>query len=280
MKRNYRLRKSVFRFLNYLLVALIVLFMVGPVLWIIITSLQPMSNLMSVPPKVSWQSMTGVYYRELFANASFTKSLENTALITVISTAAVLIISCLGAYAVARFHFPHKEVFLFSILGLQLGPAVAYLIPLFIMVRQLGLIDTHIGVILVFVAFVVPLGIWLLRGFFEDIPRELEPAARMDGCSRFGAFYRIILPLARGGIMATAIFVFISIWGDFLIPLVLTFSRATTLTIFASAFGGLHNVNYGGAAATAVISGMPTIILAIVFRRYLVRGLMEGSVKK
>lgn len=280
MQRNYRLRKSVFRLLSYLVMALIVLFMVGPVLWIIITSLQPMENLMSAPPRVSWQALTGAYYQELFANTSFTKSLGNTALITVFATALVLIVSSLGAYAVARFRFPHKELFLFSILGLQLGPAIAFLIPLFILIRWLGLIDTHAGVILVLVAFVVPLGIWLLRGFFEDIPRELEPAARMDGCSRFGAYYRIVLPLARGGIMATGIFVFISIWGEFLIPLVLTFSRATTLTIFASAFGGLHNVNYGSAAATAVISGVPTIILAILFRRYLVRGLMEGSVKR
>ena len=119
-----------------------------------------------------------------------------------------------------------------------------------------------------------------IRGFFEDIPRELEPAARMDGCTRFGAFFRIVLPLARGGIMATAIYVFIACWGEFFIPLVVTFSKATTLTVFASAFGGLHEVNYGAAAATAVMSGVPSIFLALFFRRYLIRGLLEGSVKK
>jgi multiple sugar transport system permease protein len=256
------------------------LFMIGPVIWIIITSFQPMSNLMSAPLKVSFSDLTLTYYKELFGDPNFVKSLKNTILITSISTLVVLGISSLGAYAVARFYFPKKELFLFSILGLQLGPAVAFLIPLFIMIRTLRLIDTYLGVILIFVAFVVPIGIWLLRGFFEDIPRELEPAARMDGCSHFGAYFRIILPLAKGGLIATGTFIFISIWGEFLIPLVLTFSKATTLTVFASAFSGLHEVNYGGAAATAVISGIPTIILAIIFRRYLVRGLLEGSVKK
>jgi len=275
-----RRRRALGQAFTYLALVLIMIFVVGPIIWIAITSLQPMSNLMSVPLKVSFSNVTFEYYRSLFADRNFVKSVINTVVTTVVSTVLVLAVSSLGAYAVARFRFANKELLLFSILGIQLGPAVAYLIPLFIMVRWLGLIDTWIGLILVFLAFVVPIGIWLLRGFFEDIPRELEPAARMDGCSRFGAFSRIILPLARGGIMATAIFVFISIWGDFLIPLIVTFSHSITLTVFASAFSGTYDVNYGGAAATAVISGLPTILLAIIFRRHLIRGLTEGSVKR
>lgn len=278
--KSYRLRKVVGRIASYGLLWGIMIFILGPIIWVAITSFQPMSNLMTVPPRVSLSEMSLTYYRELFEDAQFTKSLKNTISITSLSTLLVLAISALGAYAAARFQFPGKDVLLFSILGLQLGPAVAFLIPLFIMVRGFGLIDTHLGVILVFTAFVVPVGIWLLRGFFEGIPHELEPAARMDGCSRIGAFIRVILPLAKGGLAATSTFVFISIWGDLLVPLVLTFSRATTLTVFASAFGGMHNVNYGGAAAVAVLSGLPTVVLAVIFRRYLVRGLFEGSVKK
>jgi multiple sugar transport system permease protein len=278
--KNYRLRKTVARGVCYALLWGIMLFMLGPIIWVIITSLQPMSNLMSVPPRMSLSDMSLMYYRELFEDATFSRSLRNTISITCISTFLVLAISALGAYVVARFRFPAKNLLLFSILGMQLGPAVAFLIPLFIMITKFGLIDTQMGVVLTFAAFVVPVGIWLLRGFFEKIPRELEPAARMDGCSRLGAFLRIILPLVKGGLTATAIYVFIGIWGDLLVPLVLTFSKATTLTVFASAFGGVHNVNYGGAAAVAVLSGLPTMVLALVFRRYLVRGLFEGSVKK
>jgi multiple sugar transport system permease protein len=280
MLLSYRLRKRLFKAMLYVAAALLMGFVVGPIIWIVITSFQPSENLMSVPPKVTLTKPTLLYYQQLFRSPAFVKSLLNTIIITTFATLLTIGVSCLGAYAVARFRFPRKELFLFSIMGIQLGPAVAYLIPLFLMVRTFGLTDTHIGVILVFLAFVVPLGIWMLRGFFEDIPRELEPAARMDGCTRFGAFFRIILPLARGGIMATAIYIFIASWGEFFIPLVVTFSKATTLTVFASAFGGVHEVNYGGAAATAVVSGVPSIIMALFFRRYLIRGLLEGSVKK
>ena len=277
---KYRIRKHLFKAVLYIAAFLLMCYMVGPLIWIVITSFQPSENLQSVPPRVTFTQPTFIYYEQLFKNPEFVKSLRNTVIITTFATLFTIAISCLGAYAVARFRFPKKEVFLFSILGIQLGPAVAYLIPLFLMVRALNLTDTHIGVILVLLSFVVPLGIWMLRGFFEDIPRELEPAARMDGCSRFGAFFRIILPLARGGIMATAIYIFISSWGEFFIPLVVTFAKATTLTVFASAFGGQYEVNYGAAAATAVLSGVPSIILALFFRRYLVRGILEGSVKK
>jgi len=276
----HKLRKRLFKIFLYAAAAVLMLYILGPIVWIVITSFQPSENLQSAPPRVTLTQPTLKYYEQLFESGDFIKSLKNTIIITTFSTFFTISISCLGAYAVARFRFPRKEIFLFSILGIQLGPAVAYLIPLFLLVRAFGLTDTHSGVILVLMAFIVPLGIWMLRGFFEDIPRELEPAARMDGCTRFGAFFRIVLPLARGGIMATAIYIFIASWGEFFIPLVITFSKATTLTVFASSFGGLHEVNYGAAAATAVLSGVPSIVLAVFFRRYLVRGLLEGSVKK
>jgi multiple sugar transport system permease protein len=279
MRRNYRLRKVLGDVACYLALGLIMIFMLGPLIWILLTSVQPMENLMSVPPRVSVANATLKYYNDLFADSGFVNALRNTIVITIMTTAFSILVAVPGAYAVARFPLRRKNMFMFAILGLQLGPAIVFLIPLFVMVRNMGLIDTRTGVVLVLSAFVIPMAVWLLRGFFENIPKGLELAARMDGCSRLGAFIRIIIPLARGGIIAIVVSLFISIWGEFLVPLILTFSRASTLTIYASAFGGLHNVNYGGAAAVAVLCGLPSSILAVALRRHLVSGLLQGSIK-
>ena len=265
--------------LTYLALALVVLFYVGPIAWIAISSVQPQGRLTSVPPSVSLAAIQFDHYRDLLASAAFRDALQRTILVTLSSTAVVLLLAIPTAYATARLHFRGKMAFLMSILIVQLGPAVAFLIPLFILMRGLALIDTYAGLVLVFAGFVTPVGVWLLRGFFENLPPQLERAARMDGCSRFGAFWRIMVPLAGAGIGAVALVAFIAIWGDLLIPLTLTFSRSL-LTVYASGFAGEHIINYGGAAATAVISAVPTVLLVIVFRRFLIRGLTEGSVKQ
>lgn len=265
--------------LTYGAIALVLLFYLGPLLWIMISSVQPHARLTSVPPTVSFAAINFDNYRDLVASADFRGALMRTIVVTIAGTLGVLLFAIPTAYATARLQFRGKLVFLVSILIVQLGPAVAFLIPLFILMRNLGLIDTYAGLILVFVAFVTPVGVWLLRGFFENLPPALERAARMDGCSRFGAFWRIIVPLTGAGIGAVALVAFIAIWGDLLIPLTLTFSRSL-LTVYASGFSGEHIVNYGGAAATAVISAVPTVLLVLIFRRFLIQGLTEGAVKQ
>ena len=265
--------------LTYAALAVVVLFYLGPILWIAVSSVQPQGRLTSVPPSPSFAAIQFDNYHDLLGSAAFRGALQRTILVTLGATAGVLLLAIPTAYAAARLQFRGKLTFLVSILIVQLGPAVAFLIPLFILMRGLRLIDTYVGLILVFVAFVTPIGVWLLRGFFENLPPQLERAARMDGCSRFGAFWRIMVPLAGAGIGAVALVAFIAIWGDLLIPLTLTFSRQL-LTVYASAFSGEHIINYGGAAATAVISALPTVLLVIVFRRFLIRGLTEGAVKQ
>lgn len=267
------------RGLTYLAILVVVGFYLGPLIWILLSSIQPQGLLTSVPPRVSLALAHLDNYRDLMNSAAFRGALRRTVVVTLVATLAVLVLAIPTAYAAARLQFRGKLAILVSILIVQLGPAVAFLIPLFILIRNLGLIDTYLGLILVFVAFVTPIGVWLLRGFFENLPPQLERAARMDGTSRFGAFWRIIVPLAGGGIGAVALVAFIGIWGDLLIPLTLTFSRSL-LTVFASSFAGEHIVNYGGAAATAVISAVPTVMLVLVFRRFLIRGITEGSVKQ
>jgi len=168
---------------------------------------------------------------------------------------------------------------LFSILSVNLAPALTFLIPLFMILRRLQLVDTYTGLVLVFLAFQVAIGIWILRGFFSSIPAELFDAAKIDGCSRFTTFLRVGLPLARPGIIAVGLFTFLDAWNELLIPMVVTVHRRTTLTIYASSFGGMRQLNYGGATAVAVLSAIPTVLLAVIFSRQLIVGLTAGAVK-
>jgi multiple sugar transport system permease protein len=261
------------------LIGIVALFL-APVVWIIITSFQPYALLTSVPPKIDLRAVEIQNYKDLLGDAIFRRAFVTTTVVTFGATLMVLLVAVPAGYAVGRLQFHGKASYLFSILAMQFGPAIAFLIPLFIMMRRFGLVDTHLGLMLVFLVFVAPVGVWLLRGFFEVLPPHLERAARIDGASRFRAFYQVILPLATAGVWATAIVAFIGIWGDLLVPLALSFSRAVTLTVVASAFAGEQNVNYGGAAAAAVLSAFPSVLLALIFRRYLVRGLTEGAIKQ
>ena len=268
------------RGLAYLALAAIVTFFLLPVLWMAITSVQPYALLTAVPPRVSFAAATGQNYADLLGDPKFRRAVTATVVTSVLSTALALLVAIPAGYATGRLRFAGRAVYLFSILTVQIGPAVAFLIPLFLMMQRFGLIDTYPGLILVFVLFVAPVAVWLLRGFFAVLPPGLERAARMDGASRWRAFYQILLPLGTGGIWAVVLLIFISVWGDLLIPLVLSFSRVVTLTVVASGFSGEQNINYGGASAVAVLSALPAVILALAFRRHLIKGVTEGAVKQ
>ncbi|HHY46952.1 MAG TPA: carbohydrate ABC transporter permease [Firmicutes bacterium] len=277
---NYRLRRRLGRVALYICVILMGFFTVAPMVWIVITSLQPYGNLASAPPRVVPKDFNLSLYRELFRDSGFLQSLKNTAIITTVSTVVTVIFGTLAAYAAASYSYRGKNIVLFAVLSLQIAPAIVLLIPIFMLLRRFSLIDTYPGLILIFTLFMTPLAIWMLRGFFQEIPREIEEAARIDGCTRLEAFRYVMVPLASSGLLATFIFCFISAWNELMIPLVLSLTKTTSLTMYASAFGGLYEVNYGGAAAVSVLSSLPTVVLALVFRRYLVRGLLEGAVKK
>ncbi len=276
---NPKIKKRSRLVASYLVITVMMVFFLGPFVWILITSLQPEDVLASKPPRIDFQRFSLQHYWTLFSSSDFINALKTTAITTLVSTVLVMVLASFGAYAVARFKFPGKSVFLFGSLSMQLGPAIAFLIPLFIIMQTIHLIDTKFGLTLVFTVFTAPVAMWLMLGFFESVPKELDDAALIDGCSRMGILYHITLPLIRPGLIASGIVVFISIWGDLLIPLTLTVSEATTLTVFASSFAGIYEINYSGAAATAVTSALPIVLLTVLFRKNLIEGLIEGAVK-
>ncbi|MFP4442411.1 MAG: carbohydrate ABC transporter permease [Spirochaetia bacterium] len=274
-----KIKNKIGRILLYVAAVLIVFFLIGPFIWVFITSLQRSDQLMTVPPQVSIKNFNLRYYKQLFSDSNFRLALKNSLVIITLSSLFAMAIASLGGYAVGSFRMKRKGLLLFSVLAVQLTPALALLIPLFMIFNTYQLVDTYAGLVFAFLTFQVPVAIWILRGFFNSIPRELFDSSRIDGCSRFGTFFRIALPLARPGIVAVGIFTFIQGWNDLLIPLVLSVFERTMLTVYAASFGGLYDTNYGGAAAVAMLSALPTIILAIIFRKQLISGLTAGAVK-
>jgi multiple sugar transport system permease protein len=263
----------------YLAAFVLVAFILLPFVWILITSVQNTDYLQSVPPRVSLREIDLSSYRQLFADIGFRTSLYNSLVAVTASSLLAMVVASLGGYAVGCFRLRGKSTLLFFMLIVQLVPALALLIPFFMILRSLRLIDTFSGLILVFMVFQVPVGIWMLRGFFASIPHELFDSASIDGCTRLGAFLRIAIPLARPGIVAVGIYTFIGGWNDLLIPMIVSLHRRSLLTVYTTSFGGLYDTNYGGAAAVAVLSALPTVFMAIAFRRQLIQGLTAGAVK-
>ena len=274
-----RIAKAAKRTGIYVAEALLVIFILLPFVWIFITSIQNTDYLQSVPPRISLRQVDLGSYRELFHDPNFRSALVNSLIAVIASSLLAVTAAALGGYAAGSFHLRAKSVLLFLILLVQLLPALALFIPFFMILRTLRLVDTFAGLIMVFMVFEVPVGIWILRGFFAAIPHELFDSASIDGCSRMGTFIRIAVPLARSGAVAVGIYMFIGGWNDLLILLIVSFHKRSLLTVHTTTFGGIYQTNYGGAAAVAVLSALPTAVMAIAFHKQLIQGLTAGAVK-
>ena len=277
MKRE-KLRKKIITIIIYGILSLIMIFYLAPFLWMLLSSFQLQQNLTKIPPEINfrtWQYNYGV----LLKSEKFLLSLRNTIIVSTVTTLLTLLFSGMGAYVLARFKFKGKALIMFSNYSIQMGPAVAFLIPLFLIMRSIRLIDTLLGFILSLLVFTLPVSMWILLGFFKSIPKEMEEAGYIDGCKRLGVLLKIILPMSRSGIISAGIVTFISVWGELLISLPITITKSIPLTVFASSFSGIYFTDYGGASASAVLSSIPTVIMTIVFRNYLIKGLLEGAIK-
>jgi len=273
------LKKKISAFVIYVCVFLLCAWSLAPFFWTMLTSFQSYSNITAVPPRISFKDINAYYYQWLFKDITFRKALLNSVKVVTCATLVGLIVAALGAYSLGVFNIKGKGTIMFCLLSIQLAPAILLLIPLFVLMRKVGLLDTFVGLVSTYLLFQVPVGIWMLRGFFEAIPRDIFDSARIDGCSSFAMFWQVALPLVKPGLLAVGVYTFITGWGELLIPMTIGLYRYQLLTVYASAFGGLYQIDYGGATAVATISGIPSVILALVFRRYLVSGLTAGAVK-
>jgi len=276
-----KILNSVFNFVVSLILISIVLL---PLLWMFLMSIKTEGDIMAWPPKFFFKPTAENYYNIFFnpANSrlSFTHVLKNSVIITLITLVFSLGLSTLAAYSIGRLKPVGYRGLNYMILGLRMIPPIAIVVPLFIIWNTIGLYDTIWGLIIPYVAINIPLATWLLEGFFEAIPRNLEDAAAIDGCTGFQAFRIIILPLAAPGIAATSIFSFSLSWNNLTLPLPLTMSKAATLPVLASQVRTDEGLLWGQLGAYSILMIIPMIIFTIFSSKYLIGGISSGAVKE
>jgi len=264
-------------------VALVVaaIFALAPLVWMVETSLKPNREITQDGTLYPHQ-LTLENYRSLFEGRDFGSYLFNSVGITALSVLISLVLGTLAAYSISRYHLRlglerHVGV---GLLTLRILPPIVIIVPAFLIIQQLHLLNTWIGLIVIYAAFNVSFVVWMMESFFREIPADLEEAAMVDGDSRLAAFRRIVLPLARPGLVATSIFAVIVTYNEFLFALVLTSTPAAeTMPVGAATLIGRINVDWGAMSAAGVVGAVPIVVFALLVQRHLVRGLTMGAVK-
>ncbi|WP_090823929.1 carbohydrate ABC transporter permease [Paenibacillus sp. yr247] len=251
-----------------------------PFFWQIITSFKPPEQIYKMPPDWFPSPIYFGSYIATFTKHPFTIYLENSLIVATATTLYSIVIGSLCAYAVARLHFKGKNFILMLVLTVSMFPAISILSPLYILLRDFRLLNTFEGLILPYTTHGLPLTIWILASFFKDIPSELEESARIDGTSRLGAFWRIIVPLAAPGVFTTAILVFIGAWNEFLFAFsFMSKDIMRTVPVGIAMFPGEHDLPWGDLSAASVIVTVPLIVMVLIFQRRIISGLTSGAVK-
>lgn len=260
-------------------VALVAAYSLAPFLWQVITSLKPAFELSKLPPLLPSAVETG-HYVSVFEGRPFARIILNSVVVASLTTLYCVLIGSFAAFAVAKLKFPGRSLVLGLVLSISMFPPIATVSPLYLIIRAVGLRDTYAALVFPYATFALPLAIWIMTSFFRDIPDDLMKAARVDGCTPFQAFRKVIVPLAAPGIFTAAILVFIFSWNEFLYALTFTSTEKTrTIPVGIALFPGLHEQPWGEIAAASVIVTVPVILLVLVFQRKIVAGLTAGSVK-
>ena len=263
------------------MVSLIIL---APFAWLIIASLSSQADLLKIP--LSWipGHLSFSRYSQIFTSSSgtifanFRASLVNSLIIATATVAISITVGVFGAYAFARLRFRGQRASLLLFLSTYMVPPIALVIPLYLIMVRLHLLNTRIGLIIVYCTFATPFVLWIMGNYFQTIPRELEDAARIDGCSRIGALFRVILPLARPGLLSTMLFAFLIAWDEFLYALIFTSTTAAkTIPVAIAEFTGRYTTDFGLQAAGGILAAIPPVLIAVIFQRYIVGGLAVGG---
>jgi multiple sugar transport system permease protein len=263
--------------LTYTALAVLSIVVLSPYFWLLETSFKTRVDAFAIPPKIFFHP-TLSNYTVAFINKGFLHNLYNSVIIAAGATAVALAVGVPSAYAFSRFRLRGSRLLLLWLLASRMLPAIALVLPMFIVFAGLGLVDTYPGVIIAHVTFDMPFVVWMMKGFFDAIPSELSDAALMDGCSHFAAFRRVALPLTAGGLAATSIFCLINSWNDFLYALVLTGRNTATLPVGVAGLLTPWGTYWGQIAAVGTVTTLPVLIFAFAVQKYLVRGLTGGAI--
>jgi multiple sugar transport system permease protein len=276
MKRRAQQRSI--NLLAYSLSFIAIVLTLFPILWIFSISIKTQRDAFAIPPvwifEPIWKN-----YAEIWQTSGFGDAFLNSIIVTTIGVLIALAVGIPAAYGLNRLTFGGKQPMMIWLLLCYMFPQFLFIIPMYVLYQNIGLYDTQIGLALVYQVLVLPLAIWLLRGFFNEVPSELDDASRIDGCNRLGTIYHVYLPLTAPGIAATAILCAIWIWNELTIALALTFSSARTVTVAVAGFRGYASIDWGGMTAASIVAILPMLIFAAIAQRYIVKGLTLGAVK-
>jgi ABC-type glycerol-3-phosphate transport system permease component len=262
-----------------LVLALLVVGSAFPLYWAVLASFTPEARLFQAPSLLP-RDLVLDHYRALFTERNFWIPIRNSLIVAGTTTAFCVTIGALCAYALARLQFRGKVVLLGFILAVGMFPQISVVSPLYLLLRSLHLINTYPGLVLPYLTFAMPLTVWLMVGFFRQLPAELEEAAMVDGASRFRAFREVIIPLALPGIATTAILTFVYSWNEFLFALSFTLGPdRQTVPVAIALFRGMYQVPWGQILAATVVATAPVTLLVLAFQRRIVQGLTAGAVK-
>jgi multiple sugar transport system permease protein len=268
--------------IKYAVLLLIMVIVLFPIYWMVITSFKGRLELTTYPPTLFPKNFILDNYRDAFSDSDIPRYMLNSVIVVGVSTLISLLFGTLAGYSLARFPFTptFKRQISFWILSTRMIPPIVTIIPIFLIYRNLQLLNTYAGMIIVYVGFTLPFTTWMMRAFVREVPVDLEEAAMVDGDTRLTALLRIVLPLTAPGLVATAIFSLILVWNEFLFALILTTTSATiTLPVGISGFVSQFEVLWGQMSAVGTVAIIPILIFTLAVQRYLVRGLTLGAVK-
>ena len=269
------------RTLIYALIAIFLFITLSPLVWILSTSLKPNTEAISFPPKVVPEEPTLDNYFFVLTDPTLARSLINSLIVSIGSTALSVAVSALGGYAFARFDFRGKNIIMSVILGLFMIPVVINIIPLYTMLANIGLLNSLVALMLTFQILIVPLNILLMRNYFETIPKELEEAALIDGCSRLGVLRRITIPLSMPGFVIAAVLSFRFSWNEFILPVVLANrSDSMVFQVALYQFISIYRIEWGYLSAGITLSIIPVLVLMLTFQKQMIRGLTLGAIRE
>lgn len=275
-----RHRKAIRITLTYLVCVLAFLFFIMPILWITYSSFRDPNSIVSGRVFSGVSTYTLANYKTILSVTDFPKYFWNSLRIGLMVTFAAMILSILGAYGLSRYSLRGKNAYIMGVFSTQMFPIVLLLIPIYNIIFAIGLFNTALGIVFGQLMLVLPFAVWMLKGYFDNLPKEIEDSARIDGCNLFQTLWRIVLPISAPGIMVAAFFSFVVSWGDYLVVSVISQSQRTaTLTLALQRLSSSLQLRWGQVAAATVLTIVPTILMFAFVQTRLVEGLTSGAVK-
>ncbi|MBA3772634.1 MAG: carbohydrate ABC transporter permease [Ramlibacter sp.] len=275
MTRGGPLRKL----LLWLAAGVLVSIWVFPVLWGLLTSFKTERDVLAYPPKFIFEPTLNNYREVLFGTSSILPNLWSSMVVATASTLLTMLIAVPAAYALARLRFPGKKSSGFYVLATQMLPPVGLIIPYYLAMQKLGLLDSYSGLTTIYLTFSLPFAVWLMVSYFEDVPYEMEEAALLDRAGRLRTLWYVILPQVRGGIAVTTVFVFLNAWNEFLFAVVLGGNNVRPVTVAMFNFISVEQTQWARLAAAAMLAMAPVIVIGLAAQRHIVKGLTVGAVK-